>query len=102
MANNDQNESGLPLSSKDNRDSASLLPRIFRTDSNKKFLQATLDQLTPTANFSYAYFYNPSVDLSRRTCVAACPSYVNSSLTNISCYTSGNKQGKCSYDLVVA
>ena len=46
MATNDQNESGLPLSSKDNRDSASLLPRIFRTDSNKKFLQATLDQLT--------------------------------------------------------
>ena len=46
MANNDQNESGLPLSNKDNRDSANLLPRIFRTDSNKKFLQATLDQLT--------------------------------------------------------
>ena len=46
MANNDQNESGLPLSNADNRDSANLLPRIFRTDSNKKFLQATLDQLT--------------------------------------------------------
>ena len=46
MATNDQNESGLPLSSKDNRDSANLLPRVFRTDSNKKFLQATLDQLT--------------------------------------------------------
>ena len=46
MANNDQNESGLPLSSADNRDSANLLPRFFRTDSNKKFLQATLDQLT--------------------------------------------------------
>lgn len=46
MANNDQNESGLPLSNAGNRDSANLLPRIFRTDSNKKFLQATLDQLT--------------------------------------------------------
>lgn len=46
MANNDQNESGLPLSNADNRDSANLLPRFFRTDSNKKFLQATLDQLT--------------------------------------------------------
>ena len=46
MATNDQNESGLPLSTADNRDSANLLPRIFRTDSNKKFLQATLDQLT--------------------------------------------------------
>jgi hypothetical protein len=46
MANSDQNESGLPLSNLDNRDSANLLPRIFRTDSNKKFLQATLDQLT--------------------------------------------------------
>ena len=46
MAINDQNESGLPLSNKDNRNSANLLPRFFRTDSNKKFLQATLDQLT--------------------------------------------------------
>ena len=46
MAINDQNESGLPLSNTDNRNSANLLPRIFRTDSNKKFLQATLDQLT--------------------------------------------------------
>jgi hypothetical protein len=46
MATNDQNESGLPLSNADNRDSANLLPRFFRTDSNKKFLQATLDQLT--------------------------------------------------------
>jgi hypothetical protein len=46
MATSDQNESGLPLSNTDNRDSANLLPRIFRTDSNKKFLQATLDQLT--------------------------------------------------------
>ena len=46
MAINDQNESGLPLSNSDNRDSANLLPKVFRTDSNKKFLQATLDQLT--------------------------------------------------------
>jgi len=46
MANNDQNELGIPLTSSDGRESANLLPRIFRTDSNKKFLQATLDQLT--------------------------------------------------------
>ena len=46
MANNDQNESGIPLTSSEGRESANLLPRIFRTDSNKKFLQATLDQLT--------------------------------------------------------
>jgi hypothetical protein len=46
MATNDQNEKGLPLTNADNRDSANLLPRFFRTDSNKKFLQATLDQLT--------------------------------------------------------
>ena len=44
MAN--QNESSLPLSNSDNRKTADLLPRFYRTDSNKKFLSATLDQLT--------------------------------------------------------
>ena len=48
MANNDQNESGLPLSNADNRDSANLLPRFFRTDSNKKFLKATTTRFTTT------------------------------------------------------
>jgi hypothetical protein len=46
MNTNDQNESGLPLSNADNRATANLLPRFYRTDSNKKFLQSTLDQLT--------------------------------------------------------
>ena len=44
MAN--QNESSLPLSNSEGRKTADLLPRIYRTDSNKKFLSATLDQLT--------------------------------------------------------
>jgi hypothetical protein len=44
MAN--QNESSLPLSSSEGRKTADLLPRFYRTDSNKKFLSATLDQLT--------------------------------------------------------
>lgn len=45
MSTESQNESGLPLSNKEKRSSSNLLPRIYRTDSNKKFFQATLDQL---------------------------------------------------------
>ncbi len=41
-----QKESGLPISNNGKRQTADLLPRFFRTDSNKKFLSATLDQLT--------------------------------------------------------
>jgi hypothetical protein len=43
---NDQNEYPLPAEGNNNRKSESLLPRFFRTETNKKFLQATLDQLT--------------------------------------------------------
>ena len=42
---NDQNEPKLPTSNADKRYTADLLPRYYRTGSNKKFLQATLDQL---------------------------------------------------------
>ncbi len=41
----DQNEPSLPAGSNTKRESSNLLPRFYRTDSNKKFLQATLDQL---------------------------------------------------------
>jgi hypothetical protein len=41
----DQNEPSLPAGSNEKRESSNLLPRFYRTDSNKKFLQATLDQL---------------------------------------------------------
>jgi hypothetical protein len=41
-----QNESGLPISNNEKRKTSDLLPRFFRTDANKKFLSATLDQLT--------------------------------------------------------
>lgn len=41
----DQNEPSLPAGSNVKRESSNLLPRFYRTDSNKKFLQATLDQL---------------------------------------------------------
>ena len=44
MAN--QDEPNLPLSNSAERKSADLLPRFYRTESNKKFLSATLDQLT--------------------------------------------------------
>ena len=43
--NKDQNEPKLPTGSGEKRESSNLLPRFYRTDSNKKFLQATLDQL---------------------------------------------------------
>lgn len=47
MAYNDnQNEYPLPSGSNDPRKSAELLPRYFRTDTNKKFLGSTLDQFT--------------------------------------------------------
>jgi hypothetical protein len=41
----DQNEPKLPVSNVEPRNSSDLLPRFYRTKSNKKFLQATLDQL---------------------------------------------------------
>ena len=43
---NDQNDYPLPVNGENNnRSSDSLLPRYFRTQANKKFLEATLDQL---------------------------------------------------------
>jgi len=42
---NNQNEYPLPADGKSERRSESLLPRYFRTEANKKFLQSTLDQL---------------------------------------------------------
>ncbi len=45
MANNDQTENALPVPNNSNRTVSDLLPRFFRTEANKKFLQATLDQL---------------------------------------------------------
>ena len=41
-----QNEYGLPTDKAEPRRTAKLLPRFYRTESNKKFVQATLDQLT--------------------------------------------------------
>ena len=46
MAKNDQTESALPVPGQNNKITASdFLPRFFRTQANKKFLQGTLDQL---------------------------------------------------------
>ena len=47
MANNDQNENGIPISvtALNKRASADHLPRYFRTDQNKKFFGGTLDPL---------------------------------------------------------
>ena len=45
MATNNQNESALPTPNDDRRSASDLLPRFFRTEANKKFLQSTLDQL---------------------------------------------------------
>ena len=41
---NNQNESALPADGKNNRKSKDLLPKYFRTPTNSKFLDATLDQ----------------------------------------------------------
>ena len=46
MSKNDQNESALPVPGQNNKITASdFLPKFFRTQANKKFLQGTLDQL---------------------------------------------------------
>ena len=46
MAKNDQNESALPVPGQNNKiTSSDFLPKFFRTQANKKFLQGTLDQL---------------------------------------------------------
>lgn len=46
MANDrDQTEPKLPISNAEVRRSSDLLPRFYRTKSNKKFIQATVDQL---------------------------------------------------------
>lgn len=45
MATNNQTESALPIPGNSKRTSVDLLPRFFRTEANKKFLQSTLDQL---------------------------------------------------------
>lgn len=41
-----QNEYGLPIGKGEKRRTARLLPRFYRTEPNKKFIQATIDQLT--------------------------------------------------------
>ena len=41
-----QNEPKVPISNVEKRTTSDLLPRFYRTNGNKKFLQATLDQLT--------------------------------------------------------
>ncbi len=46
MSGKEQNESSLPISNNQKRSSADLLPKYYRTNSNRKFLSATLDQLT--------------------------------------------------------
>ena len=43
--NKDQNESALPIPGANSRKSEELLPKFFRTDSNRKFLSSTIDQL---------------------------------------------------------
>jgi hypothetical protein len=45
MSNNNQEESKLPISKNEKRETARLLPRFYRTNSNKKFIQSTIDQL---------------------------------------------------------
>jgi hypothetical protein len=42
----EQNEYGLPIGKGEKRRTARLLPRYYRTEANKKFIQATVDQLT--------------------------------------------------------
>src|SRR6056300_37707 len=46
MAYNDsQNESPLPTPNNKKRTASDLIPKFFRTEANKKFLQGTIDQM---------------------------------------------------------
>ena len=45
MDQHNQTEPALPIPGNNKRASSDLLPRFFRTEANKKFLQSTLDQL---------------------------------------------------------
>jgi len=45
MSYQDQEEPSLPINGSETRSTTDLLPRYYRTSGNKKFLQATLDQL---------------------------------------------------------
>lgn len=56
---------------------------------------------TSTANYPFAYFYNPTTaDLSKRVCVTSCPSYVNGTLSTITCYANSNIPS-CAYTKTV-
>lgn len=56
---------------------------------------------TSTANYPFAYFYNPTTaDLSKRVCVTSCPSYVNGTLSAITCYANSNIPS-CAYTQTV-
>jgi hypothetical protein len=43
--NNEQNEPSVPINNAEARSSSNLIPQFFRTNENKKFLNATVDQL---------------------------------------------------------
>jgi hypothetical protein len=57
---------------------------------------------TATANYPYAYFYNPStMDLTNRVCVTSCPSYSSSgTLSSLTCYSNPNLPS-CAYTITV-
>jgi hypothetical protein len=55
--NEDQNEPTIPLSNTENRETANLLPKFYRTKDNKKFLQGTLDQLTKPGTVKKVFGY---------------------------------------------
>ena len=53
-------------------------------------------------DYPYSYFYNPTTgDLSRRTCIKESTNYDSGSLSTIDCYSAGNNQAKCTYDITV-
>lgn len=73
---------------------------IYRaTDSNGNICGKTG---TSTETYPFAYFYNPTtMDLSKRTCVAACPSYTSSgTLTALPCFPTPQLPN-CSYTITV-
>jgi hypothetical protein len=67
---------------------------VFRA--TDKFGNICGQSATPTADYPYAYLYNPTQQISNRVCVKVCPSFSSGILSTLSCYNMS-----CNYQMIV-
>jgi len=73
---------------------------IYRATDNSRNICGM--KKTPTEEFPYAYFYNPTTgNLKNRICVKECPSYNNGTLSPLNCFTNPARSN-CTYSAVIA